>query len=167
MGGAWLKCGGASLAIALTLALPAAAQADFPYAPGGDSHDPSTFKLAPGVAPNDFSETGDWEFTATPENSPLSATVNNKQDELCGIRGGSIVDTETTQPTGCKSGDPVHTAWQVTTGRPDVTIAVLDSGIKWNDQGAMTDLRVKVRLDAREFPAPENTEAATRSGARC
>ena len=27
------------------------------------------------------------------------------------------------------------TAWQVSTGRPDVTIAVLDSGIKWNDDG--------------------------------
>ena len=30
-------------------------------------------------------------------------------------------------------GPALDTAWQVTTGRPDVTIAVLDSGIKWND----------------------------------
>src|SRR3954447_24287093 len=153
----------------LALALPAAASAEFPYLPnsGGDAHDPSTYKLPSGEAPNDFDETDDWEFTATPEDSPLSATVNNKPDELCGIRGGSIVDTATTQTTGCKSGDPVHTAWQVTTGRPDVTIAVLDSGIKWNDQGAMTDLRFKVRLNKGELPAPENSHSALVSGADC
>ena len=28
-----------------------------------------------------------------------------------------------------------QTAWMATTGRPDVSIAVLDSGIKWNDAG--------------------------------
>src|SRR3954447_23322692 len=153
----------------LALALPAAASAEFPYLPnsGGDAHDPSTYKLPSGEAPNDFDETDDWEFTATPEDSPLSATVNNKPDELCGIRGGSIVDTATTQTTGCRSGDPVHTAWQVTTGRPDVTIAVLDSGIKWNDQGAMTDLRFKVRLNRGELPAPENSHSALVSGTDC
>src|SRR4051812_49226199 len=153
----------------LALALPAAASAEFPSLPnsGGDAHDPSTYKLPSGEAPNDFDETDDWEFTATPEDSPLSATVNNKPDELCGVRGGSIVDTATTQTTGCKSGDPVHTAWQVTTGRPDVTIAVLDSGIKWNDQGAMTDLRFKVRLNKGELPAPENSHSALVSGTDC
>ena len=39
------------------------------------------------------------------------------------------------------------------TGRPDVTIAVLDSGIKWNDAGAMDDLRLKVRLNPGELPS--------------
>ena len=49
---------------------------------------------------------------------------------------------------------PVHlldaqlqTAWNVTTGRPDVVISVLDSGIRWDDAGAMTDLRHKLRLN--------------------
>ena len=37
------------------------------------------------------------------------------------------------------------TAWMTTTGRPDVTIAVLDSGIEWNNPGAMDDLRFKLR----------------------
>src|SRR4051794_32828148 len=165
MGAARGLRGGVIAAVALVFALPAAARADFPYAPGGDPHDPSTFHLAPGTAPSDFSETGDWEFTGTPESG--NATVNNKADELCGIRGGSIVDTQTTQPEGCKSGEPVRTAWQVTTGRPDVTIAVLDSGIKWNDQGAMNDLRFKVRINRGELPTPENTHAAMVSGVDC
>ncbi|MFL5886664.1 MAG: S8 family serine peptidase, partial [Thermoleophilaceae bacterium] len=49
------------------------------------------------------------------------------------------------------------TAWETTTGRPDVTIAVLDSGIKWNDHNAMVDLRRKVRLNKGELPFPEVT----------
>ena len=135
------------LAVAMLLAFAAPALADFPYAP----------KLAPGQAPSDFNEQSDWEYAATPETGTLSdASVNFKQSELCGIRGGSIVDTQTTQPTGCDAGQPVHTAWQVTTGRPDVTIAVLDSGIKWNDQAAMTDLRAKVRINRGELPVPRH-----------
>ena len=50
----------------------------------------------------------------------------------------------------------VHTAWQLSTGRPDVTIAVLDSGVEWNDQAAMTDLRDKIRLNQGELPAPRH-----------
>src|SRR4051794_24781767 len=137
----------AGLVAAMLLAFAAPALADFPYAP----------KLAPGQAPSDFNEQDDWEYTATPETGTLSdASVNFKQSELCGIRGGSIVDTQTTQPTGCDAGQPVRTAWQVTTGRPDVTIAVLDSGIKWNDQAAMTDLRAKVRINRGELPVPRH-----------
>ena len=48
--------------------------------------------------------------------------------------------------------DAPSTAWETTLGRPDVTIAVMDSGIKWNDAGAMSDLRLKVRLNTGELP---------------
>src|SRR5947209_4880142 len=154
------------LVVALACALIAAgcattAYAAFPYLPpsGGDPHNPQTFKLPPGTAPNDFSETGDWKLAATPEQSsnPLTTKVNNQQDELCGVRGASIIDQALTQPAGsCVSGQPVKTAWQVSTGRPDVVIDVLDSGIKWNDLGAMTDLRDKVHLNQGELPAPRD-----------
>jgi hypothetical protein len=132
------------------------ARADFPYAPGGDVHDPSTFRLAPGVVPNDFSETGDWKLAATPDSATASAKVNQQADELCGVRGMSVVDSATAQPAGSCAGGPVHTAWQVTTGRPDVAIAVLDSGVEWNNQGAMSDLRDKIRLNQGELPAPRH-----------
>ena len=46
------------------IALASPAQADFPYAPGGNRFNPDTFRLAPGVAPNDFSESGDWKLAA-------------------------------------------------------------------------------------------------------
>jgi hypothetical protein len=148
------------LALMCALVCATGAQADFPYLPpsGGDPHNPQTFKLPPGVAPNDFSES-DWKLAGTPEQSPnpLTAKVDNQQDELCGVRGASVVDRDVTQPAGsCVAGQPVRTAWQVSTGRPDVVIAVLDSGIKWNDQQAMTDLRDKVHLNQGELPAPRH-----------
>ena len=40
--------------------------------------------------------------------------------------------------------------WERTTGRPDVVIAVLDSGIRWND----ADLADKVALNPGELPVP-------------
>jgi Subtilase family len=135
------------------------AQADFPYAPGADPHRPDTFRLAPGVAPDDFSETGDWKLSGTPESpaaNPLTATVNRQADELCGIRGLSIVDRLTVQPAGSCATGPVRTAWEATTGRPDVVIYLLDSGIEWNDRAAMTDLRDKIHLNQGELPAPRH-----------
>ena len=54
-------------------------------------------------------------------------------------------------------GPSVDKAWQVTTGRPDVVLAILDSGIEWRDAGAMGDLAAKVHLNAAELPLPEST----------
>ena len=80
-------------------------------------------------------------YAATPEQG--NALVNADPRELGGVRGASLVDHDPS----------VATAWQTTTGRPDVTIAVLDSGIKWNDLGAMKDLRAKTRLNQRRARA--------------
>jgi Subtilase family len=141
----------------------AVAQADFPYAPGGDPHNPSTFRLAPGMTPTEFSESGDWKLAATPDpstGSPLADKLKTQADELCGIRGMSIVDAQTIQPSGSCAHGSVHTAWEESTGRPDVVIAVLDSGIEWNDLGAMTDLRAKVHLNQGELRAPRHDSGA-------
>ncbi len=147
-----MRRGGVIAALALAFVLPAAAHADFPYAGSGDAHDPTTFHLTPPTAPNDF-DANEFKGLATPETG--NAPVNNQQDELCGIRGDSTYDLATTQPTGtCATGD-VHTAWNVTTGRPDVLISVLDSGIEWNNHDAMSDLRFKVHLNKGELPEPE------------
>ncbi len=152
------------LSVAALLSAASVARAEFPYAPGGNPHNPDTFRLAPGVVPNDFSETGDWLFTATPDMSlanPLTHKVNLQSDELCGIRGMSLVDSQTVQPSGSCAHGTVHTAWEVTTGRPDVLIDVLDSGIKWNDPSAMSDLRDKIHLNQGELPAPRHDLATS------
>ncbi len=48
------------------------------------------------------------------------------------------------------SGMDVVGIWEATTGRPDVVIAVLDSGIFWDER----DLARKVALNAGELPVP-------------
>jgi hypothetical protein len=124
-------------------ATPAAAS--FPYA----DH------VAPGTVPDEIG-CDSWKMAATPEpdtgcganGNPVfeaqNATVRADPLELGGVRGDATADV---------SAD-AQTAWNITTGRPDVTIAVLDSGIKFNDAGAMADLRRKVRLNTAELPLP-------------
>src|SRR3954462_3627996 len=117
--------------------------ASFPYNPSGGSSFP--VDQGPAGVPNDIGGDGnDWKFASTPE---ASAPPNIASDpmELNGVRGGHLADNSTT----------IHAAWETSTGRPDVTIAVLDSGIKWNDDGAMNDLRFKVRLNLGELPQPQ------------
>jgi hypothetical protein len=138
---------------------------------GGDPHNPATWKLPPGEVPTNFHD--DWKLAATPEQGAQSGLlVNPKTDELCGVRGASVVDSNALFPAASGScvpaGSPVKTAFQVTLGRPDVVIAVLDSGIKWNDQGAMVELRKKVHLNQGELPAPLHDEATSLvSGLTC
>jgi hypothetical protein len=128
-------------AFACALAQPALA--DFPYTSGSPTGY-EDYHLDAGATPDDITDAGsDWKFAATPEpGSPHTANPN----ELNGVRGAHVVDANAT----------VKTAWMTTTGRPDVTIAVLDSGIKWNDAGAMTDLATKVRLNRGELPTPNH-----------
>jgi hypothetical protein len=130
----------------LALLSAAPARAAFPY----PDH------VAPGTVPGEIG-CGSWKMAATPEpdtgcgangNPALmaqNAAVRTDPQELGGIRGDATADIS----------PDAKTAWNLTTGRPDVTIAVLDSGIKWNDAGAMGDLRRKVRLNTAELPLPQ------------
>ena len=133
-------------ATACTLAVAAPhALADFPYSRPGtpDLTDYSDLYLDPGQVPNDIGgDNNEFKYAATPD--PTNIVNNNRPGELGGVRGNHVVDDDA----------GADTAWMTTTGRPDVTIATLDSGIKWNDQGAMSDLRFKTRLNRGELPAP-------------
>src|SRR3712207_5504195 len=96
------------IAALLAVAAPAAHGA-FPY-----TYD--------GTVPDDLTGKRLWMYAATPEaGSPLATD----ERELKGVRGAHLVDAAN-----------VPQGWRTTTGRPDVTIAVLDSGIKWDDDGA-------------------------------
>jgi hypothetical protein len=153
-----------SVAIVCSLAVVAAsgpaAHADFPYGTGGPAyHDPAP------QTPNDLGGDGNtFKFAATPEgNTPDNEPVIQQPSELCGIRGAWVADAHATypflpcpgKPTDSPTTKDVHTAWEVTTGRPEVSIAVLDSGIKWHELDSMQDLRHKVRLNKGELPPPQ------------
>jgi uncharacterized repeat protein (TIGR01451 family) len=127
------------VAVSCLAALAPSAFAAFPYGIGGPH-----YHTAPGSVPNDIGGTGDWKLAATAASgSPFTGSAT----ELFGVRGAHVVDANPT----------VDTAWQTTTGRPDVTIASLDSGIRWNDGGAASDLRRKVRLNKSELPVPQQS----------
>lgn len=55
-------------------------------------------------------------------------------------------------------GASVDGAWSVTTGRPDVVIAHLDSGMRWHDAAAMGELARKCRLNPGELPPPHGAD---------
>ena len=156
----------ALLICAIALATCAAgALADFPFYGTGAPGEPASWKLAPGETPSNLGGLG-WKFAATPANpasKPTEAaavTKNNSQtDELCGVTGMSLVDANATMPAATGSciaaGTPIHTGFQVSLGRPDVSIGELDSGIKWDSAGDMSQLRAKVMLNVGELPAPK------------
>lgn len=89
----------------------------------------------PPVLPDDFGS-DNWKFTSERTGDP---EIDDSVQELLGIKGASV-----------------DLAWQVTTGRPDVVIAVLDSGIRWQD--ALPDLVNKFYLNRGELPVPQGSD---------
>ncbi len=141
---------GARWVAALTLALlvsatsAATALGAFPYNRSGGSTTDYKDLFLTNETPSDLSGKLEWMYSATPE---AGNPYNSSPFELGGVRGGHVADAADAPPT----------AWETTLGRPDVLIAVHDSGIKWNDAGAMVNLRFKTWLNRGELPEP-NTQ---------
>jgi hypothetical protein len=154
------------VALIASLASASQALAVFPFIGTGTLSEPATWKLAPGETPSNLGGSVLQHFSAvpqTPPTEPIEKTevekLNGQEDELCGVMGMSITDSHATMPAGTGSciaaGTPLHTAMNVTLGRPDVRIAELDSGILWNDAGDMLQLRGKYWINPGELPAPK------------
>jgi hypothetical protein len=105
-----------------------AARSCWPGAPGTD---PSR------CPPNDPGYAKRWEFR-----SDIPAEIDRNKMHPKELELGSI-------------GFSLDRAWQLTTGRDDVVIAVLDSGIRWHNE----DLVEKLYLNAGELPRPEGCDA--------
>lgn len=71
--------------------------------------------------------------------SARSAALSSSRHNLCGQKG-----------------DGTDLAWGITSGRPDVTIAITDSGMKFRDKKAMADLADKIALNPGELPTPQD-----------
>src|SRR5436190_20978871 len=146
-----------ALACALAGALaPSSALAAFPYEPQGPPGDYSSYRLpADRPVPDDLTGKRVWMYASTAD---ATSPYRGDRRELNGVRGAHIADADR----------QAAQAWQTTTGRPDVTIAVLDSGIEWNNDGIMADTRRKIRLNKRELPAPNaNRTKALEPGVDC
>jgi hypothetical protein len=134
------------------VALATPAFATFPYPappPGTPPQQYATYLRLPATVPptrpSDFAGGDAWKLTSDQSGDPA---IDASPRELFGVTGMSV-----------------DLAWQVTTGRPDVVIAVLDSGIEWLNAGAMADLAKKVYLNRRELPLPQDASGKTKPDA--
>lgn len=138
----------AGLFVALLLAPRAGAEVPYPANPrpcGVAESDPECIPatdfsrylfLAPGELPDDYRGGDVWKYSSEPSGN---AAIDASPQELFGVTGASV-----------------DRAWQTTTGRPDVVIAVLDSGIRWGE--ALPDLVDKFYLNRGELPVPEGSD---------
>ncbi|HTD25727.1 MAG TPA: hypothetical protein VK649_02070, partial [Candidatus Elarobacter sp.] len=128
-----------AVAVSLTLFVALSARAEFPFHADANRCDSSGNPPGCIPLPNEMSGCNGemWKFASTSV-CTTDPTVLNSPNELFGVSGMSV-----------------ETAWRLETGRPDVVIAVLDSGIKWNDLGALNDLRKKFYLNRGELPVPQ------------
>ncbi|MFN8051124.1 MAG: S8 family serine peptidase [Acidimicrobiales bacterium] len=99
-------------------------------------NDPDPSKL-----PADYRDGTDYEYTSRRTPHQLGSAA-----ALCGQRGPAL-----------------DLAWEVSHGRDDVLIAVLDSGILWRGS-AMSDLATKAFLNAGELPKPQGASTWDANG---
>ena len=76
----------------------------------------------PGVLPPEF-DRDDYKRTSLRDPRP---ELHDSPQNHCGQKGAAV-----------------DLAWGLSRGRPDVVIAVLDSGIRWRNAGVMSDLATK------------------------
>src|SRR3989442_4780210 len=92
-------------------------------------------------------------FPSTPPNDPLFAPATCPPSSSCSGPTGqwNLLSYNDNVPTTTgASGISADLAWQVSTGRPDVVVAVLDSGVNYDHE----DLRNKIWLNRGELPEP-------------
>ena len=149
MGGIRWLC----VVLGMVFALTSVARAEFPYRAQGAPDDYEQYRLPAGdPVPDDLAGKLTWMYASTAEdNSPLALD----ERELNGVRGAHLVDADRAADQG----------WTTTTGRPDVTIGVTDSGIEWDNFGAMSSRSAARRASAaaRRRPRRSTARAATRA----
>ncbi|MHB8330484.1 MAG: S8/S53 family peptidase, partial [Acidimicrobiales bacterium] len=89
---------------------------------------------------------------------PANWTNGGGQQKLTSARTTNAQVAENPQDLCGVEGNSVDTAWQTTTGRPDVFIAITDSGIEWCDPPIVN----KVHLNIGALPYPENATGLTK-----
>lgn len=130
----------AALAGASILPVPARSEVPYPQAPAGT--DPRAYELycrmEPGGEglPANYAGPNVWKYSSQSSGDPA---IDSDPRELYGVTGMSV-----------------DRAWEVTTGRPDVVIAILDSGIRWNESG-IGEIVDKFYLNEGELPPPQGS----------
>ena len=106
----------------------------------------------------------DPEYDQAEPDNPGGPTSTNLYDERFDLFGfPSLRTPSAVYAQGPHAGSPEVSgfnaagAWKATRGRPDVAVAILDTGIKWDKGG----LRAQVRLNRDELPLPQRANGTT------
>jgi hypothetical protein len=162
-------------------------------APALANHIPGHVRVFPGTDPNEsvrINTPNDPEFDRceidNEDGVPTCSHAFDQQFERFGFaskhsENSAVYSPETTSdphiqrlmqqntlalrnPVGQVSGVSADRAWKYSTGDPDVQVAILDTGIRWNK----TSLRKKVWLNHGELPTPQHDRStALESGVNC
>lgn len=139
-----------ALLIAIVILSGTFAAADAPWPQHTPYQDPARYEQYgySSAPPNDYvpSDGDYWKYSSEDGGTLYHALIglfhpDLDRRELEGIMGASV-----------------DRAWSITTGRPDVVIAVLDTGIRWSDTVAMGELARKCYLNPGEAPPPQGAE---------
>jgi hypothetical protein len=148
--------------LALVLALQGVAIAAFPgsdpnesvraNAPNDPSFDQCESDNEGGAKCSNVFDQEVEKFGFAPSSSQFSAIYHNPAGTTRQQQQNTLAGRN---PLGQLSGVSVDRAWKYSTGRPDVQVAILDTGIRWENDG----LRAKVHLNASELPKPKGCSA--------
>ncbi|MCU1586604.1 MAG: Serine protease, subtilase family [Frankiales bacterium] len=155
-----IPAGGLLIAAAL-LSGPATAAGGFD---DPQSHDTSQQTGAGNVQRQDTPNDPDYD-RAEPDSAHFdpSAQLSSERFDLFGF--ASADSPLAIYKDGPLAGKPMISgfnaagAWKRERGRPDTFVAILDTGIRWDNKG----LRTKVRLNTRELPLPQRANGTTSS----
>ena len=108
----------------------------------------------------------DPDYDRAEPDDPQAGGSTNVFSERFDLFGFASARTRTTarylDPTGPNFGNGMVSgfnaagAWKITRGQPGVSVAVLDTGINWDNAG----LRTQVRLNRDELPTPQKADAS-------
>ena len=103
-----------------------------------------------------------WRYTAADEPASLPTEFDRNSYKRTSLRDPAL---QASPHNLCgQKGAAVDLAWGITRGRPDVRIAVLDSGIKWRDANAMRDLADRAYINRGEATPPCGTPSGDCNG---
>ena len=152
--------------LALCLAVPVA------FAAAAGFEDPTSNKsdqeFVVGGPEHRTDKPNDPEYDRAEDPDPSVSTMYEERYDLFGFPSKHTPLAVYNDPLDTKrflkpqiSGFNASGAWKRHRGRPDVVVAVLDTGIQWNASG----LRTQVHLNADELPLPRRADGTTNPGA--
>lgn len=109
---------------------------------------------AAGPLPADSFDCTDWRYGAADEPASLPVEFDRDDYKRTSSRDPRPALHDSPQNHCGQKGAAVDLAWGLSRGSSDVVIAVLDSGIRWRDPGAMSDLAPKAHIDIGEAQPP-------------